>query len=60
MNIICKIIGHSWDKTDKYHQDCKRKYCLSSRYLAIDWFKYAYGEKYVNWHIIDIGALKIK
>jgi len=60
MNIICKIIGHSWDKTDKYRQDCKRNHCIATRYLAINRLKQMYGEKCIDWHIIDIGALKIK
>ena len=60
MNIICKIFGHKWDKTDKYRQECKRNYCLATRYLAIDKIKHAFGEKCISWEIIDIDDIKIR
>jgi len=61
MNIICKIVGHNWDqKTDKYKQECKRKYCLATRWFVFDPIKHAFGEKCVSWKIIDIDDIKIR
>ena len=57
MNIICKIFGHKWSKTDKYRQECKRNYCLATRYLVIDKLKYASGENCVHWRIIDLDTI---
>lgn len=57
MNILCKIFGHWWDKSDKYSykQECRR--CIAVRYRTVDKVKYAYGEKAVGWMIFDLNKL---
>ena len=60
MNLLCKILGHNYDKSDKYRQDCKRKYCLATRWLVINQYKQAIGEKCIEWEYTDLDNIKIR
>jgi hypothetical protein len=60
MKIICKIVGHNWDKSDKARQICKRNHCLATRYLFFNPLKQMLGHEAWGWEIIDIDKIKIR
>jgi lipoate-protein ligase A len=51
MNVICKIVGHKWDKSDKYKQQCKRRYCFVTRWLTV-------GRQQYTWKTTDLDKIK--
>jgi len=51
MNILCSVFGHKWDKSDKYRQNCKRKFCYVHRALMWNKYKTAIGEKAISWRV---------
>lgn len=53
MNIVCRIFGHKWDRSNKYKQYCKRKKCSAFR------SKYSYMEK-IHWRTFDLERIKLK
>jgi len=60
MNIICKVFGHNWDKSDKARQICKRQNCLVTRYLAFNPLLQMQRHEAWSWKIVDIDKIKFK
>ncbi len=48
-NIICRIFGHKWDKSDDYKQPCKR--CYMERWLMYNRY-HSLGENPYSWKIL--------
>jgi hypothetical protein len=57
MSLICKILGHKWDTSDRYEQSCTRKGCLTYRTLVANRFP-KIGEPAIEWRIIDLFNIK--
>jgi len=56
---LCGILGHKWDESDPYRQNCTRRGCYTSRYLHYK--KYTkIGVPAIDWTILDIQKLKFK
>lgn len=36
MKLFCFLFGHKWDTTDKYRQPCKRRNCMTTKYMTVD------------------------
>ena len=54
MNIICKVFGHNWNRTDPYKQPCKRRHCLATRWQTARW------NDLIAWKVTDIDKIKIR
>lgn len=56
MGLNCKLLGHVWDETNPYKQNCKK--CNCTRWLVIN--KYPeIGEPLIDWRVIDYDELAI-